>query len=148
MSNEPQPSIEWRCRHGASCVCTGRDVKRCPNASDVSENGSYLPPAYPASAIHEVIEKADAPAGSVLEEAAQLTNRTRKDVYAHPSVNFDRIARMWSVILGVDVTPEQHALCMIAVKISRLVESPGHRDSLVDIAGYARTIELLAEGGE
>jgi hypothetical protein len=86
-------------------------------------------------------------AETVLDEAAQLTNRTRKDVYAHPSVNFDRIARMWSVILGCEVTPEQHALCMIAVKLSRLIETPGHRDSLVDIAGYARTVELLGEGG-
>jgi|SRR6185503_8714927 len=84
---------------------------------------------------------------SILGEATRLTDRTRKDVYAHPTVNFDRIARLWSVILGVDVTPEQHALCMIAVKLSRLIESPGHRDSLVDVAGYARTIELLGEGG-
>lgn len=123
---------EYVCMKDGECLCGTTHMASC----NMSIRRDALPPTGPVAT------------ESVLAEAAQLTNRTRKDVYAHPSINFDRIARLWSVILGCDVTPEQHALCMIAVKISRLVETPGHRDSLVDIAGYARTIELLAEGGE
>ena len=130
------------CSQPGGCVCNGMPGCNMPTVYPLRAE-------YPPSAIHDSAKFQDPPATeSVLGEATRLTDRTRKDVYAHPSINFDRIARMWSVILGVDVTPEQHALCMIAVKISRLVESPGHRDSLVDVAGYARTIELLAEGGE
>jgi hypothetical protein len=33
----------------------------------------------------------------------------------------------------------------ILVKISRLVETPGHYDSLVDIAGYARVANMIDE---
>ena len=50
---------------------------------------------------------------------------------------------MWEGILGTSVQAEHVALCMIAVKMSRLVKSPDHRDSVVDIAGYAATYEMV-----
>ena len=37
--------------------------------------------------------------------------------------------------LGQDVTPEQ-VLCMTCLKVARLMETPKHEDSWVDIAGY------------
>lgn len=117
----------------------------CYCSTDYQASGCNQAKRFPPRQSPPVFQ--DPPAGTVLDEATQLTDRTRKDVYAHPSINFERIARMWSVILGVEVTAEQHALCMIAVKLSRLVETPGHRDSLIDLAGYARTIELLYDGG-
>ena len=56
-----------------------------------------------------------------------------------------RLSRRWAAILGVDeVTPEQVALCMVAVKISREVHRP-KRDNLVDIAGYAATLGMVRE---
>jgi hypothetical protein len=49
------------------------------------------------------------------------------------------------VILGKhNITPEQVALCMVAVKLSRLVETPGHYDSYVDICGYAGVANACA----
>jgi hypothetical protein len=48
---------------------------------------------------------------------------------------------MWSALLEKEVTPNQVYLCLIAVKMSRLVESPRHRDSWLDIAGYAALAE-------
>jgi hypothetical protein len=51
--------------------------------------------------------------------------------------NHIRIARLWSVLLDTEVTPEQVALCMIAVKQARLMETPDHDDSWQDILGYA-----------
>jgi len=43
---------------------------------------------------------------------------------------------MWSVLLEKEVTVAQVYQCMIAVKLSRLIETPDHEDSYVDICGY------------
>lgn len=56
--------------------------------------------------------------------------------------NFTRIGNLWSEVLGVPVRPDQVALCMAQVKIARLITSPTHQDSWIDLAGYA------ALGGE
>lgn len=81
---------------------------------------------------------------NVLEEANRLTSRDRNQSYGHPREDFTRTAALWSAVLGCRVTPEQVALCMIQVKVSRLCHAP-KRDSVVDIAGYARTLEMLGE---
>src|SRR5437879_2041039 len=71
---------------------------------------------------------------SVLEEAQRIIHGQRRQDYGGPLESFDRIGRLWSPILGVDVTAEQVALCMIALKIARAMQG-FHRDSIVDIAG-------------
>ena len=81
---------------------------------------------------------------TVLEEAAELTEGARARDYDHPSRNFERIAVGWSVIFGVEVTPEQVGLANIWQKVARQVHTP-KRDNLVDICGYSRTIEKLQE---
>jgi hypothetical protein len=81
---------------------------------------------------------------NILEEANGLVNGARQNDYGHPIHDFTRTGQMWSAILGVPVTAEQVALCMIAVKISRLCNAP-KRDSIVDIAGYAATLEMVLE---
>lgn len=81
---------------------------------------------------------------NVLEEAQSLVHGKRNQDYGHPNEDFGRTAKMWASILGVDVSAEQVARCMIALKLSR--ECHKHtRDNLVDIAGYAATIEMLQE---
>lgn len=72
-----------------------------------------------------------------LNQASDLINDSRDRIYGHPAENFGRIAALWSAVLGVDISREQTALCMIALKMSRLVNCPDHVDSWVDIAGYA-----------
>jgi hypothetical protein len=42
------------------------------------------------------------------------------------------------------VSPMQVALCLIQLKVAREVHAP-KRDNLVDIAGYARVMEMLSE---
>ena len=79
---------------------------------------------------------------SILEEAGRIVHGDRNDAYGHPADNLGRTATIWSVILNHPVTPEQVALCMVAMKISRHVNQP-HRDNLVDAAGYLATIEML-----
>ena len=74
--------------------------------------------------------------GEILEEAHRLTHGERDKNYGTPFENHLRIAKMWSVILEKEITPSQVALCMAAVKIARLIESPDHLDSFVDGAAY------------
>ncbi|MFJ5532461.1 DUF6378 domain-containing protein [Streptomyces sp. NPDC093261] len=74
---------------------------------------------------------------TVEQEAALLTrDGDRQRTYGHPREDYTRVAWMWSAILGAEVTAEQAALCMVAVKISRLCHTPEHRDSVVDLIGY------------
>ena len=74
---------------------------------------------------------------SVLTEAETIINGPRQADYGHPFENFSLIAMLWEPVLNVPITPEQVAMCMIQLKVSRLVNSPDHRDSVIDLAGYA-----------
>lgn len=81
---------------------------------------------------------------SILIEAESLVHGDRNESYGHPLDDFRRTAKMWSAILGIEVRPEQVGLCMIAVKLSR--ECHAHkRDNLVDIAGYAETVQWASD---
>lgn len=82
---------------------------------------------------------------TVLQEAQRIVYGKRQQDYGHPRTDFTRTAKIWGAILGADVTPEEVALCMVGLKVSRLVNTPHHHDSIVDIAGYAGTYELLGE---
>lgn len=81
---------------------------------------------------------------NILEEANEHVNEGRQNVYGHPADDFTRVSRA-AHVLGIDPTkgPLDHALYMILVKMSRLRQTPGHHDSIVDIAGYARTYEMV-----
>ena len=78
---------------------------------------------------------------NVLTQADKLVNGARADEYGDAKQNFEDIAKLWSVLLGTEVTAQQVALCMIAVKSARLMKSDSP-DSWVDICGYG------ALGGE
>ena len=43
------------------------------------------------------------------------------------------------------ITAEDVALLMMQVKIARLAKSPDHKDSILDVAGYAGCYDLLQE---
>lgn len=81
---------------------------------------------------------------TILEEAQSLVYGDRQAAYGHPLDDFSRTAKMWAAILGCEVTPEQVGLCMCVVKISRQLNRP-KRDNLVDLAGYAATVELVLD---
>jgi hypothetical protein len=86
------------------------------------------------------------PADFMTEVGAVLAERRQS--YGHPNFSLDLIARRWSLTLGTTVTPAQVAMCMIDLKLARLMRDPGHSDSIVDIAGYAAILaEVSGEGG-
>jgi len=74
----------------------------------------------------------------LLDAARTIAERGR--VYGDSAVNMATTARLWSLVLGVDVTPVQCALCLVQLKIARLLVTPDHSDSAVDIAGYAAVL--------
>lgn len=80
----------------------------------------------------------------VFAEASRLTHGDREKNYGTPQENHRRIAAMWSVVLGVEVKPHEVALCMAALKIARLVETPEHVDSYVDGVAYMGIAAELA----
>lgn len=81
---------------------------------------------------------------SVLQEAQRLTHGDRNASYGHPLDDYTRTAKLWSAILGVDVSAEQAALCMCAVKISRQCNR-SKRDNMTDLAGYSWVVDEIVE---
>lgn len=72
----------------------------------------------------------------LLSKALEIVENRGED-YGDVLDNHNRIAAIWSVILGVTVKSEQVALCMAGMKIARLCNTPDHQDSWIDLAGYA-----------
>ena len=68
----------------------------------------------------------------------------RQQSYAHPAVNFARIAKGWEMILGQPITPEQVGLCMVVVKLARQVNAHS-RDNYCDAIGYLLTADAARE---
>lgn len=82
---------------------------------------------------------------NILDEAKALIYGERAAAYGPVSASFARIAAMWTIVLGHDVTPEQVGLMLVTMKVCRQVHKPQH-DNLVDIAGYVGCIDKLGKG--
>lgn len=88
---------------------------------------------------------------SILAEADEIAGTNRSRDYGHPLANHRRIAEIWNVQLekklAVPLTPGDVATLMIGLKLARLVNSPNHRDSFIDICGYAKCWDMIQEAG-
>jgi hypothetical protein len=78
----------------------------------------------------------------LLADASELVCGDRAKVYGPPAHNFARIAALHTAYLGLlpaghVITTQDVAIMQILTKIARLIHTPDHRDSWVDIAGYA-----------
>jgi hypothetical protein len=89
-------------------------------------------------------------AENILEEALRITEGDRRNAYGDALADAERFAQIASAATGLDVRPEHLPLIMLAVKLSRIAQSPRawHRDSVVDIAGWARVAEKIRDGRE
>lgn len=84
------------------------------------------------------------PEETILQEAQRLVYGDRNKDYGSPLSDYGKVAKLWSVVLGIEVTPLQAALCMCCVKISREINKH-KRDNLVDLAGYAAVANWIVE---
>ena len=75
--------------------------------------------------------------GEMLLKHAAGVVANRREAYGEPERLFEQIARRWSLVLGIEVTPAQVALCLIDLKMARLSRDPRDLDSQTDVAGYA-----------
>ena len=76
---------------------------------------------------------------TMLKHAASLFAE-RSDQYGEPRVFFEGLAKRWSLTLGHTVTPAEVVMCLLDLKLTRISHNPKHRDSIVDLAGYAAVL--------
>jgi Domain of unknown function (DUF6378) len=76
----------------------------------------------------------------LLLKAHELTHGQRRDEYSHPYDDYVRVVDIFEAISGIELSPEQGALFMLSVKLSRInfnnTHGRLHLDSVVDAAGY------------
>lgn len=89
---------------------------------------------------------------TILQEASRITSADRQERYGSPLDNWTRTAAILNAVLSeklrAPMTAEEAALCLVGVKLARLGHSPTHRDSLVDVAGYVRVVEMIGDERE
>ena len=109
-------------------------------------------PKYKLASASRNSAKESIPPKPMLHRAEELINGQRQEDYGDKLQNFSQIAMLWTGLLATKltspITPEDVAMAMIQVKLARLAKSPGHKDSILDIAGYAGCYDKLLEERE
>ena len=82
---------------------------------------------------------------SVLDEAKDIIYGDREKTYGKPSKNLETIAVFWGEYIGTKLSAKDVAVMMVLLKAARLRNDITHRDSVVDICGYAALIERCDE---
>jgi hypothetical protein len=100
-----------------------------------------------------VVEPELSPRQQLLTEAFELTSKDRNNSYGSPEDNFQNIADYWNTYMSqrgiidthhvntILLTAQDVGQLMILLKMARIATNLDHRDSLVDIAGYAACAE-------
>ena len=78
----------------------------------------------------------------MFDDAVRSITQERGEVYGHPAGEFHRI-RLIQDLLPCKHIAIKHAINMIVVKLVRLCYTPTQMDSIIDVAGYARTIAMI-----
>ena len=72
----------------------------------------------------------------ILDTAKALINGDRAETHGNAHDMHNIIAKMWSAILGFEISPMRVALMMAALKLARASQNPDHADNWVDACGY------------
>lgn len=89
------------------------------------------------------------PSPGLLEQfdaAYAVVTTDRRDVYGDPLDTYRRVAALRTVVDECSDPQLREIIGMIATKLVRLVQTPDHLDSWVDVAGYARCGAMLLDG--
>lgn len=81
---------------------------------------------------------------SVLVAAHALLNGPRQKSYGDPEAKWAEVAKVWSVIFGVEITAEQASLAMAAMKIVRASRRHDF-DDLADAAAYCEIAHRIRQ---
>lgn len=73
----------------------------------------------------------------ILSTAQQLVSSDREKEHGDARKNFEMVAELWSIYLGVDILPHEVPMMMTLYKVARTTENPTNVDNYVDIAGYS-----------
>jgi hypothetical protein len=98
-----------------------------------------------------LVEDAPQKVDSVLLEAHNVIHGARSRDYGAALDNHTATADMLSAYLRrkygfpLELTAEDVCLFNVLQKVARLANTPDHRDSLVDIAGYAGNVEMVQQ---
>jgi hypothetical protein len=79
------------------------------------------------------------------DAACRSVTLDRRDVYGPPSDTYRRIAAMRAIVDECQDPEIREVLGMIVTKVVRLVQTPTHLDSWIDVAGYARCGVMLLD---
>ena len=125
-----------------------RDTGMIPDPDRGSGWGPYWdtrcecnPLPDPATILASLREVAATDPESVLATAERLVGGDRSSSYGHPADHAQKVAALWAAAFGWEATPHRVHLAMVLFKLARSDATPEHKDSLTDIAGYARTAE-------
>lgn len=83
----------------------------------------------------------------ILESAMQAVTVDRAATHGEVERNFEMIANLWRVYLGVTISPADVALMLGLLKIARAKGNPQHADNWIDLAGYSACGGEIAMGG-
>jgi hypothetical protein len=90
----------------------------------------------------------------ILTEAHQLIYGDRETTYGDPGKNLRCIANFWALYMhhkyGIEFHLDVDDVCamMRLLKEARLINTPSHRDSLVDVCGYSALQERIQHAGQ
>jgi hypothetical protein len=91
-------------------------------------------------------------ADEILTEASCLVNGPRNNDYDAPARDYERVVAIFNAGTGRDLTPAEGVYFMLSVKMARIGHNVAqdilHRDSAVDLAGYAECLaRVFADRG-